>query len=297
MVTDGWPPKVRWAPPRDRGAVGPPGDVGGADLERLGAEQVREGHPHLRPADARPHDLPNRLVPHPHRRARCRRRHLFRLHIGRRRIDGEGPGRPGTDPPALRRRDGGNRQEDRGDGGQREYPGAPARGSTDRTDGPTERGKPAYRHPAIQSAGPARRDPIPAHSLDPDPFATLVLLYRHVPGADTCRPAGKSTSSGSHPAPGTPEPVASGRPAEATRNRRPSGAPQGPRARGQRAAWGSRLSSRSRAPAAGTATSAVRRLRPPRPPRFRWLKPSTAMRHLDNGGHWKLPSETCAPSG
>ena len=198
-------------------AAGPRRDVGGADLERLGAEQVRHRHPHLRPADARPDDLPNRLVPHPHRRARRRRRHLFGLHLGRRRLDRDGPRRPGADPPALRGRDRGSRQEDRGDGGQGKREGARAGRPKHRTESRPGPENPANHHPVNPSLTPGRKNPRPAWTLHEAAYI--------VP---SCRPAGASRPTGrSKPTvPVTREPVASEQPPGAARNHRTPRVPQ-----------------------------------------------------------------------
>ena len=69
----------------DGGSFLSDGDVSAADPQRCRAEPVRQRHPHLRAADAGPHDLPQRLVGDARRipewrclgripRWRCRRR-------------------------------------------------------------------------------------------------------------------------------------------------------------------------------------------------------------------------------
>ena len=179
----------------DRAVVAPRGHVGGADLEGLGAEQVRQGHPHLRPADARPDHLPDGLVPHANRRARRRRGHLFRLHLGRRRLDRDGPCRPRAHPAALRRRHGGNRNNDRGDGHQRERQEAPARGASDRARGPAEPGNPVHRHPAIQSAWAARGEAAPVAPAAPRSRWRLSIVPS-CPRATATEPAGKRCGPG-----------------------------------------------------------------------------------------------------
>ena len=172
----------------DRGAVAAPRHVGGAHLERLRPEQVGQGHAHLRPADARAHELPDGLIPQPHRRARSRRRLCLRL--GRRWIQGQGAGRPGADPAALSR--GGGRRRDERD--QEEGGGEPHHRNTGRSRRPLRsrmRLRAVRRRHQVSARLPPRPSSRPRPARSPSGSAS-----RSCPrGTRTRRPADRSSAS------------------------------------------------------------------------------------------------------